>query len=111
MQTMSFSLLCQCVRYFLFYSWLSGNDHGDDAHLYFCSLFSDILGLFITIALCTGVYAIILLLVQPMAYNASTVCKQGPLHAGLVDAIRPYLPALRNSPYGKRILSRTNIKK
>ncbi|KAG0593914.1 hypothetical protein M758_UG031000 [Ceratodon purpureus] len=42
--------------------------------------------------------------------SALAVCK-GPLHAGLVDAIRPYLPALRNSPYGKRILSRTNIKK
>ncbi|XP_024375670.1 uncharacterized protein [Physcomitrium patens] len=42
--------------------------------------------------------------------SALSVCK-GPLHAGLVDAIRPYLPALRNSPYGKRILSRTNIKK
>ncbi len=37
--------------------------------------------------------------------------QQGALHSGLVDAIRPHLPALRNSPYGKRILSRTNPKK
>jgi hypothetical protein len=43
--------------------------------------------------------------------SALSVCKQGALHSGLVDAIRPHLPALRNSPYGKRILSRTNPKK
>ncbi|CAK9271028.1 unnamed protein product [Sphagnum jensenii] len=42
--------------------------------------------------------------------SALSVCK-GALHAGLVEAIRPHLPALRNSPYGKRILSRTNPKK
>lgn len=36
---------------------------------------------------------------------------QGALHAALVEAIRPHLPALRSSPYGKRILSRTNLKK
>ncbi|CAM6011016.1 unnamed protein product [Sphagnum balticum] len=42
--------------------------------------------------------------------SALSVCK-GALHSGLVDAIRPHLPALRNSPYGKRILSRTNPKK
>ncbi|CAM6028749.1 unnamed protein product [Sphagnum balticum] len=42
--------------------------------------------------------------------SALSVCK-GALHTGLVDAIRPHLPALRNSPYGKRILSRTNPKK
>ncbi|CAM6033250.1 unnamed protein product [Sphagnum compactum] len=42
--------------------------------------------------------------------SALSVCK-GALHSGLVDAIRPHLPALRNSPYGKRILSRTNAKK
>ncbi|KAH9315064.1 hypothetical protein KI387_023691 [Taxus chinensis] len=41
---------------------------------------------------------------------ALTVCK-GPLHSALVDAIRPHLPALRTSPFGKRILSRTNLKK
>ncbi|XP_057861929.1 putative pumilio homolog 8, chloroplastic [Cryptomeria japonica] len=41
---------------------------------------------------------------------ALTVSK-GPLHSALVDAIRPHLPALRSSPFGKRILSRTNLKK
>eukprot|EP00246_Nothoceros_aenigmaticus_P016368 TRINITY_DN739_c0_g1_i1.p1 TRINITY_DN739_c0_g1~~TRINITY_DN739_c0_g1_i1.p1 ORF type:complete len:401 (-),score=70.00 TRINITY_DN739_c0_g1_i1:932-2134(-) len=42
--------------------------------------------------------------------SALSVSK-GALHAGLVEAIRPHLPALRSSPYGKRILSRTNLKK
>lgn len=41
---------------------------------------------------------------------ALTVSK-GSLHSALVDAIRPHLPALRSSPFGKRILSRTNLKK
>ncbi|XP_002961917.2 pumilio homolog 12 [Selaginella moellendorffii] len=41
---------------------------------------------------------------------ALTVTK-GALHASLVEAIRPHLPALRSSPYGKRILCRTNLKK
>eukprot|EP00252_Welwitschia_mirabilis_P019721 TRINITY_DN4646_c0_g1_i4.p1 TRINITY_DN4646_c0_g1~~TRINITY_DN4646_c0_g1_i4.p1 ORF type:complete len:925 (-),score=199.35 TRINITY_DN4646_c0_g1_i4:717-3491(-) len=41
---------------------------------------------------------------------ALSVCK-GSLHSTLVDAIRPHLPALRSSPFGKRILSRTNLKK
>ena len=36
---------------------------------------------------------------------------QGSLYIGLVEAIRPHLPALRSSPYGKRILSRTSLKK
>ena len=36
---------------------------------------------------------------------------QGALYVGLVEAIRPHLPALRSSPYGKRILSRTSLKK
>eukprot|EP01018_Ginkgo_biloba_P014812 Gb_24858 [translate_table: standard] len=42
--------------------------------------------------------------------SALTVSK-GALHSALVDAIRPHLPALRSSPFGKRILSRTNLKK
>ncbi|KAJ7526598.1 hypothetical protein O6H91_16G014100 [Diphasiastrum complanatum] len=41
---------------------------------------------------------------------ALTVTK-GALHASLVEAIRPHLPALRTSPYGKRILSRSNLKR
>ncbi|KAJ7570225.1 hypothetical protein O6H91_01G110600 [Diphasiastrum complanatum] len=36
---------------------------------------------------------------------------KGALHTNLVEALRPHLPALRSSPYGKRILSRTNLKK
>lgn len=36
---------------------------------------------------------------------------KGPLHMSLVDAIRPHVPVLRSSPYGKRILSRTHLKK
>lgn len=42
--------------------------------------------------------------------SALTVSK-GALHAALVDAIRPHIQALRSSPYGKRILARTNLKK
>lgn len=41
------------------------------------------------------------------ALNAS----KGALHSAFVEAIRPHLPALRSSPFGKRILSRTNLKK
>lgn len=36
---------------------------------------------------------------------------KGSLHSTLVDAIRPHLPNLRISPFGKRILSRNNLKK
>ncbi|XP_077249933.1 uncharacterized protein LOC143889562 [Tasmannia lanceolata] len=36
---------------------------------------------------------------------------KGPLYASLVEAIRPHTAALRNSPYCKRILSRTLLKK
>ncbi|CAI5535544.1 unnamed protein product, partial [Closterium sp. Naga37s-1] len=35
---------------------------------------------------------------------------QGPLYTALVEAIRPHLPSLRSSPYGKRILARTNLR-
>eukprot|EP00897_Mesotaenium_endlicherianum_P003606 jgi/Mesen1/3273/ME000019S02688 len=42
--------------------------------------------------------------------SALTVSK-GPLHSALVEAIRPHAANLRSSPYGKRILSRTNLKK
>jgi hypothetical protein len=34
----------------------------------------------------------------------------GALHSALVDAMRPYLPALRGTPHGKRILSKINVK-
>ncbi len=34
----------------------------------------------------------------------------GPLHLALVEAIRPYLPSLRGTPHGKRILSKINVK-
>lgn len=35
---------------------------------------------------------------------------KGAVHAALVEAIRPNLPALRSSPFAKRILSRANLK-
>lgn len=34
----------------------------------------------------------------------------GDLHMQLVDAIRPYLPTLRGTPHGKRILAKINMK-
>lgn len=43
--------------------------------------------------------------------QSALVVSKGVLHFGLVEAIRPHLPSLRSSPYGKRILSRTNLKK
>ena len=33
----------------------------------------------------------------------------GQLHADLVDRIRPHIAAIRSSPYGKRILARSNL--
>ena len=41
--------------------------------------------------------------------SALTV-SNGQLHAQLVDAIRPYLPSLRGTPHGKRILSKISVK-
>ncbi|CAN6464922.1 unnamed protein product [Victoria cruziana] len=35
---------------------------------------------------------------------------KGAVHSAFVDAIKPHLPALRSNPYGKRILSCTNLK-
>lgn len=35
---------------------------------------------------------------------------QGPLHQAVVDSIRPFLPQLRATPNGKRILSKINVK-
>lgn len=43
--------------------------------------------------------------------QSALMVSKGALHFGLVEAIRPHLPALRSSPYGKRILSRTSLKK
>ncbi|CAK7339071.1 unnamed protein product [Dovyalis caffra] len=36
---------------------------------------------------------------------------KGAPHAALVEAIRPYVPTLRTSPYGKKVLSGHNLKK
>ncbi|XP_044483099.1 pumilio homolog 12-like [Mangifera indica] len=36
---------------------------------------------------------------------------KGALHAALVDAIRPHVPVLRTSPYGKKVLSSNSLKK
>ncbi|KAK3204858.1 hypothetical protein Dsin_018904 [Dipteronia sinensis] len=36
---------------------------------------------------------------------------KGALHAALVDAIRPHIPVLRTSPYGKKVLSSNILKK
>ncbi|PSR86915.1 Pumilio 12 like [Actinidia chinensis var. chinensis] len=36
---------------------------------------------------------------------------KGTLHAALVDAIRPHVPLLRTSPYGKKVLSSNSLKK
>ncbi|KDP30623.1 hypothetical protein JCGZ_16188 [Jatropha curcas] len=36
---------------------------------------------------------------------------KGTLHVALVEAIRPHIPALRTSPYGKKVLSNNSLKK
>ncbi|GAV86251.1 PUF domain-containing protein [Cephalotus follicularis] len=36
---------------------------------------------------------------------------KGALHTALVDAIRPHVPVLRTSPYGKKVLSSNGLKK
>ncbi|KAF2286308.1 hypothetical protein GH714_013736 [Hevea brasiliensis] len=36
---------------------------------------------------------------------------KGALHAALVEAIRPHVPVLRTSPYGKKVLSSNSLKK
>lgn len=36
---------------------------------------------------------------------------KGTLHATLVEAIRPLVPVLRTSPYGKKVLSKNSLKK
>ncbi|XP_010276396.1 PREDICTED: uncharacterized protein LOC104611153 isoform X2 [Nelumbo nucifera] len=36
---------------------------------------------------------------------------KGGLHSALVEAIRPYVPVLRTSPYGKKVLSCNSLKK
>lgn len=40
--------------------------------------------------------------------SALSVTK-GPLHAELVDRIRPHFAAIKSSPFGKRILARSNL--
>lgn len=51
------------------------------------------------------------ILVSVLFFEFSSFLEQGTLHAALVQAISPHLPALRNSPYGKKILSRNSLKK
>eukprot|EP01018_Ginkgo_biloba_P011409 Gb_41364 [translate_table: standard] len=43
--------------------------------------------------------------------QSALAVSKGALHDTFVEAIRPHFPALRSSPFGKRILSRTNLKK
>lgn len=43
--------------------------------------------------------------------QSALLVSKGPLHASLVEAIRPYAALLRTSPYCKRIFSRTLLKK
>lgn len=42
---------------------------------------------------------------------ASFFSEQGSLHSKLVEAIKPHVPVLRSSPYGKKILSTNVLKK
>lgn len=36
---------------------------------------------------------------------------QGALREALVEAIKPHVPTLRTSPYGKKVLSSNGLKK
>lgn len=42
--------------------------------------------------------------------QSSLQISSGQLHSELVEHIRPYLPALRGTPHGKRILAKLNGK-
>ena len=42
--------------------------------------------------------------------SSLTISSGSSLHQDLVDAIKPYLPALRGTPHGKRILQKVNGK-
>ena len=41
--------------------------------------------------------------------QSSLSVAKGPLHAELVEKIRPHLAAIKSSPYGKRILARSHL--
>ncbi|XAR59924.1 hypothetical protein NMG60_11033105 [Bertholletia excelsa] len=43
--------------------------------------------------------------------QAALNLSKGTLHAALVEAIRPHVPMLRTSPYGKKVLSSNSMKK
>lgn len=43
--------------------------------------------------------------------QSALLVSKGALHTSLVEAIHPHMPSLRSSLYGKRILSRRNLKK
>ncbi len=38
--------------------------------------------------------------------QSALAASTGAIHAGLVDAIKPFLPSLRGTPHGKRILQK-----
>lgn len=42
--------------------------------------------------------------------QSALAISSGPVHQGLVDAIKPFLPSLRGTPHGKRILQKINGK-
>eukprot|EP00879_Flechtneria_rotunda_P030113 GHRR01032679.1.p1 GENE.GHRR01032679.1~~GHRR01032679.1.p1 ORF type:complete len:143 (-),score=47.41 GHRR01032679.1:676-1104(-) len=42
--------------------------------------------------------------------QSALAISNGPLHQDLVDAIKPFLPSLRGTPHGKRILQKINGK-
>ncbi len=42
--------------------------------------------------------------------QSALTTSSGALHQALVDAIRPFLPSLRGTPHGKRILQKVNGK-
>jgi hypothetical protein len=42
--------------------------------------------------------------------QTSLTVSSGQLHADLVEAIKPFLPSLRGTPHGKRILSKINLR-
>lgn len=42
--------------------------------------------------------------------QSALTISSGQLHLDLVESIRPFLPTLRGTPHGKRILSKINVK-
>lgn len=60
-----------------------------------------------------GTFGLLACLQDPYAnyvVQSALTVTGGQLHEALVEAIKPFLPSLRGTPHGKRILAKINLK-